>query len=115
MFVLGERVKVNWFVSDRARLGRVILSSFIVQQKIDVYIPMQQFCLCLLRRRRENQKIDVYLCNNVFVFYVEDVNITLVNVYGPNIDDDRFFVELHNLVLDHGEEPYIIGGDLTQL
>ena len=44
---------------------------------------------------------------------INDTAITLINVYGPNIDDDRFFVELHNLVLDHGEEPYIIGGDFN--
>ena len=44
---------------------------------------------------------------------INDTAITLVNVYGPNIDDDRFFVELHNLVLDHEEEPHMIGGDFN--
>ena len=41
--------------------------------------------------------------------------ITLVNIYGPNIDDDSFFVELHNLMIEHGEEPYIIGGDFNTI
>ena len=43
---------------------------------------MQQI-FCLLRRRRENQKFDVYLCNKFFVFYVEDVKIKKFDVAIP--------------------------------
>ena len=44
---------------------------------------------------------------------VNDCSVTLGNVYGPNNDDSNFFTSLHNLLSEHGEEPFIIGGDFN--
>ena len=44
---------------------------------------------------------------------VNETMITLANIYGPNNDDGSFFIDLHNLLSEHGEEPYIIGGDFN--
>ena len=37
---------------------------------------------------------------------------TVINVYGPN-NDDMFFTRLHSMIVDKGEEPFIIGGDFN--
>ena len=46
---------------------------------------------------------------------VNETTISLANIYGPNNDDHNFFIDLHNLLLKHGEEPYIIGGYFNRL
>ena len=38
---------------------------------------------------------------------------TVVNVYGPNKDESTVFENLHNLMHEFGEEPYIVGGDMN--
>ena len=44
---------------------------------------------------------------------INDSPVTLVNIYGPNSDDGIFFSELHELLCNYGEEPYILGGDFN--
>ena len=44
---------------------------------------------------------------------VNKTMITLANIYGQNNDDGSFFSDLYNLLSEHGQEPYIIGGDFN--
>ena len=40
-------------------------------------------------------------------------NFSIVNVYGPNSDNEDFFKSLHHLISGESEEPLIIGGDMN--
>ena len=44
---------------------------------------------------------------------INDMLLTVVNVYGPNNDNNDFFDSLHSLLAQNGEEPLIIGGDFN--
>ena len=45
------------------------------------------------------------------ILKVNDTPITVANVYGPNNDDAAFMLQLHSMLNEIGEEPFIIGGD----
>ena len=49
----------------------------------------------------------------LIVLKVNDIPMTVVNIYGPNNDDNTLFTNLHSLLMDEGEEPLIIGGDFN--
>ena len=49
----------------------------------------------------------------LIVLKVNDIPLTVVNIYGPNNDDNTLFTNLHSLLIDKGEEPLIIGGDFN--
>ena len=42
---------------------------------------------------------------------LNDYELTLVNVYGPNKDDQYFFSRLEQFILSNNEKTFIIGGD----
>ena len=45
---------------------------------------------------------------------IDDHDIVLINVYGPNNDDASFFFEtLYDFLGENDEEEYIIGGDFN--
>ena len=43
----------------------------------------------------------------------EDRLITLINIYGPNNDDELFFITLQNYLLNNEDKTFIIGGDFN--
>ena len=43
----------------------------------------------------------------------DNSKFTVVNIYGPNRDDSSVFNNLHNIIHQFGEEPYIVGGDMN--
>ena len=43
----------------------------------------------------------------------EDKFITLINIYGPNNDDDLFFNTLQNYLSNNEDKTFIIGGDFN--
>ena len=54
--------------------------------------------------------------NGRILLVVVNINnnpVTLVNIYGPNNDNGIFFSELHRLLNEYGEEPFILGGDFN--
>ena len=44
---------------------------------------------------------------------INETLFTVVNIYGPNKDEDSFFTSLQSVLHDKGEEPFIIGGDFN--
>ena len=44
---------------------------------------------------------------------LNDMDIVLTNVYGPNKDDNQFFSELEKLIKQFEQETLIIGGDFN--
>ena len=46
---------------------------------------------------------------------INDSPVTLVNIYGPNSDDGNFCSELHELLCNYGEEPYILVEDFNTI
>ena len=44
---------------------------------------------------------------------IDDHNVILVNVYGPNNDDGSFFDSLYEFLGENDDEEYIIGGDFN--
>ena len=44
---------------------------------------------------------------------IDDHNVILVNVYGPNNDDGSFFDSLYEFLGENDNEEYIIGGDFN--
>ena len=44
---------------------------------------------------------------------IDDHDIVLINVYGPNNDDASFFETLYDFLGENDEEEYIIGGDFN--
>ena len=46
---------------------------------------------------------------------VNDKDITIINVYGPNKDDISFFYILEHYILNNDEKSFIVGGDFNTL
>ena len=46
---------------------------------------------------------------------IENKNITIVNVYGPNTDDAHFFEILYNFIRANDDKNIIIGGEQVEL
>ena len=44
---------------------------------------------------------------------IDDHDVVLINVYGPNNDDASFFETLYDFLGENDEEEYIIGGDFN--
>ena len=44
---------------------------------------------------------------------INDVEITLINVYGPNNNDNVFFDKLENTLVKYNDKTLIIGGDFN--
>ena len=44
---------------------------------------------------------------------VNDKDLTVINVYGPNKDDTSFFDILEDYILNNDEKSFIVGGILT--
>ena len=49
----------------------------------------------------------------IVILKVNNMLLTVGNIYGPNDDNGLFFDEFHSLLFEHGEEPYVIGGDFN--
>ena len=41
---------------------------------------------------------------------INEREITLINLYGPNNDDQTFFDQLETFINDHNEKNFIVGG-----
>ena len=44
---------------------------------------------------------------------INEKEITLINLYGPNNDDQTFFEQLEKFINDHNEKTFIVGGDFN--
>ena len=46
---------------------------------------------------------------------INEKEITLINLYSPNNDDQTFFDQLEKFIYDHNEKAFIVGGDFNTL
>ena len=44
---------------------------------------------------------------------INEKEITLINLYSPNNDDQTFFDQLEKFINDHNEKTFIVGGDFN--
>lgn len=44
---------------------------------------------------------------------INNTKITLLNIYGPNKDDERFFQQLEQFLIENNHRHFIIGGDFN--
>lgn len=49
----------------------------------------------------------------VVILKINNMILTVANIYGPNNDDRLFFDDFHSLLFEHGEEPYVIARDFN--
>ena len=42
-----------------------------------------------------------------------DIDMTIINIYGPNNDEPTFFDSLNNYIIQNEENTFIIGGDFN--
>ena len=46
---------------------------------------------------------------------INEKNLILVNIYGPNQDDDTLFINLENFLLQNSDKECIVGGDFNTI
>jgi len=44
---------------------------------------------------------------------LENIIVTIVNIYGPNKDNTHIFEKLNTFLLEHNDQTFIIGGDFN--